>query len=155
MSFEFKLPELGENITKATIVGVLVSAGDPIQPGQAVLELETDKAVLEVPSDVGGTVTAVHVKSGQEIGIGQLLFTLEPAPAQPAAEAAAASTPAPAAPAPAAPAPAPAPQPPAPEPAASGEAAAAAPSVRRFARELGVEVAEVPGSGPALARTEP
>lgn len=149
MSFEFKLPELGENITKATIVGVLVSAGDPIQPGQAVLELETDKAVLEVPSDVGGTVTAVHVKSGQEIGIGQLLFTLEPAPAQPAAEAAAASTPAPAAPAPAAPAPAPAPQPPAPEPAASGEAAAAAPSVRRFARELGVEVAEVPGSGPA------
>lgn len=164
MSFEFKLPELGENITKATIVGVLVSTGDQIQPGQAVLELETDKAVLEVPSDVGGTVTAVHVKSGQEIGIGQLLFTLEqaaeaaapaaPAPAAPAPAAPAPAAPAPAAPAPAAPspaAPAPAPQPPAPapEPAAPGEAAAAAPSVRRFARELGVEVAEVPGSGPA------
>ena len=77
MSFEFKLPELGENIATATIVGVLVSVGDQIEPGQAVLELETDKAVLEVPSDVGGVVTAVHVKAGQEIGIGQLLLTLE------------------------------------------------------------------------------
>ncbi len=149
MSFEFKLPELGENIKTATIVGVLASVGDQIKSGQAVLELETDKAVLEVPSDVDGTVTAVHVKSGQEIGIGQALFTLEQAaaPAQPAAAAAAVSTPAPAAPAaeeatPSAPVPAP-------EPAAPGEAAAAAPSVRRFARELGVEVAEVPGSGPA------
>ena len=102
MSFEFKLPELGENIATATIVGVLVSVGDQIKPGQAVLELETDKAVLEVPSDVGGTVTAVHVKSGQEIGIGQLLLTLEEAGA---AEAAATSQAAPAQPAaPAAPA---------------------------------------------------
>jgi len=165
VSFEFKLPELGENIATATIVGVLVSVGDQIKPGQAVLELETDKAVLEVPSDVGGTVTAVHVKSGQEIGIGQLLLTLEEAgaaeaaatsqaaPAQPAAPAApAAETPvvaASAAPA-AAPAPEPVqPAPPAPEPAAPGEAAAAAPSVRRFARELGVEVADVAGSGPS------
>lgn len=162
MSFEFKLPELGENITKATIVGVLVGVGDQIKPGQAVLELETDKAVLEVPSDVGGVVTAVHVKSGQEIGIGQLLLTLEAAgaaeaattgqaaPAQPAA-ASVAATPvvaASAAPAEAA-APAPAPPAPAPEPTAAGEAAAAAPSVRRFARELGVEVADVAGSGPA------
>jgi pyruvate dehydrogenase E2 component (dihydrolipoamide acetyltransferase) len=157
VSFEFKLPELGENIKTATIVGVLVSVGDQIKSGQAVLELETDKAVLEVPSDVDGTVTAVHVKSGQEIGIGQALFTLEQAaaPAMPTAAAAAASIPAPAAPAAAAASiPAPAakeatPSAPAPEPAAPGEAAAAAPSVRRFARELGVEVAEVPGSGPA------
>lgn len=159
MSFEFKLPELGENIATATIVGVLVGVGDQIKPGQAVLELETDKAVLEVPSDVGGVVAAVHVKSGQEIGIGQLLLTLEEAGA---AETATAGAPAaqapeadgkPAAPAepakpaaeePAKPGPAPAP-----EPAAPGEAAAAAPSVRRFARELGVEVADVAGSGPA------
>ena len=100
MSFEFKLPELGENIATATIVGVLVSVGDQIKSGQPVLELETDKAVLEVPSDVSGAVTAVHVKAGQEIGIGQLLLTLEEAgaaeaattsqaaPAQPAASAA-------------------------------------------------------------------
>ncbi len=170
MSFEFKLPELGENIAAATIVGVLVGVGDQIKPGQPVLELETDKAVLEVPSDVGGTVTAVHVKAGQEIGIGQLLLTLEEGGAAeaattsaPAAGAVAAEAPKaaakPAAPAePAKPAaekpveesakPAPAPAP-APEPAAPGEAAAAAPSVRRFARELGVEVADVAGSGPA------
>ncbi len=163
MSFEFKLPELGENITTATIVGVLVSAGDQIKPGQPVLELETDKAVLEVPSDVGGTVTAVHVKAGQEIGIGQLLLTLEEGGAakaattsEPAAEAAPAETPEadkkpvePAkAAAEAAPTSAQAPAP-APEPAAPGEAAAAAPSVRRFARELGVEVADVAGSGPS------
>jgi pyruvate dehydrogenase E2 component (dihydrolipoamide acetyltransferase) len=178
VSFEFKLPELGENITTATIVGVLAGVGDQIKAGQAVLELETDKAVLEVPSDVAGTVTAVHVKAGQEIGIGQLLLTLEEAGAAeaattsaPAAESAPAKAPeadatptAPAEPAeltaeppaeePAKPAAeaattsaqAPAP---APEPAAPGEAAAAAPSVRRFARELGVEVADVAGSGPS------
>jgi len=167
VSFEFKLPELGENIATATIVGVLVSVGDQIKSGQPVLELETDKAVLEVPSDVGGTVTAVHVKAGQEIGIGQLLLTLEEGGAAeaatssaPAAEAAPAKAPEaaakpvePAKPAaeppaaePAKPASAPAP---APEPAAPGEAAAAAPSVRRFARELGVEAADVAGSGPS------
>lgn len=165
MSFEFKLPELGENITTATIVGVLAGVGDQIKPGQAVLELETDKAVLEVPSDVGGLVTAVHVKAGQEIGIGQLLLTLEAAgaaeaattgqaaPAQPAQPAAAPVVAAPVVAASAAPAetaaPAPAPPAPAPEPAAAGEPAAAAPSVRRFARELGVEVSDVAGSGPA------
>lgn len=160
MSFEFKLPELGENITTATIVGVLVSAGDQIEPGQPVVELETDKAVLEVPSDVGGQVTAVHVKAGQEIGIGQLLLTLEEggaAEAAPATEAQAAKAPAaatqPAQPEPAkpdAPASEPAkPDAPTPEPAKPGEAAAAAPSVRRFARELGVEVADVAGSGPS------
>lgn len=174
MSFEFKLPELGENIATATIVGVLVGVGDQIKPGQPVLELETDKAVLEVPSDVGGKVTAVHVKAGQEIGIGQLLLTLDTggaaeaatttqaAPAQPAASTQPAAPAAPVVETPVVtasaasaepPAPEraqPAPQPPAaPEPAASGEAAAAAPSVRRFARELGVEVADVAGSGPA------
>jgi pyruvate dehydrogenase E2 component (dihydrolipoamide acetyltransferase) len=141
----------------------LVGVGDQIKAGQAVLELETDKAVLEVPSDVAGKVTAVHVRAGQEIGIGQLLLTLEAAAA---AEAATASQAAPAQSAPAespkpsatpaetlavaasAAPPEPAKPTPAPEPAAAGETAAA-PSVRRFARELGVEVAEVAGSGPA------
>ncbi|HNS01213.1 MAG TPA: 2-oxo acid dehydrogenase subunit E2 [Anaerolineae bacterium] len=156
MSFEFKLPELGENITKATLVGVLVSVGDQITAGQPVLELETDKAVLEVPSDVGGQVTAVHVKAGDEVAVGQVLLTLEPAEAAPAPAQAAPAAPvsqaappaAPAAPAPAAPPAAPA-APPAAEPVKSGETAPAAPSVRRFARELGVEIAEVAGSGPA------
>lgn len=169
MSFEFKLPELGENITSATIVGVLVNVGDQIKAGQAVLELETDKAVLEVPSNVGGTVTAVHVKAGEEVGIGQVLLTLEQAAAAATPPPAAATPPGPATPPAAAPPPAaatppapaaPPPPPavetppaavpaPAPEPTPAGEAAPASPSVRRFARELGVEVGEVVGSGPA------
>ena len=62
MSIEFKLPELGENITQATVVGVLVHVGDSLKEGQPVLELETDKAVLEVPSNVAGQVSAVHIK---------------------------------------------------------------------------------------------
>ena len=171
MSIEFKLPELGENITKATAVGVLVAVGDQVQQGQAILELETDKAVLEVPSDVAGTVSAVHVKPGQEVKIGQLLLTLEASDAQPAAKAAEPAKPEkpaakaepakPTAPAAEPPKPAPATPPPAPpppaaeaaepaEPAASADGpVAAAPSVRRFARELGVEIGQIEGSGPA------
>ncbi|MFZ2489012.1 MAG: 2-oxo acid dehydrogenase subunit E2 [Anaerolineae bacterium] len=152
MSLEFKLPELGENITKATVVGVLVGVGDQLKDGQPVLELETDKAVLEVPSDVAGRVTAVHVKSGDEVSIGQLLLTVaEPAAtvastglatvtstSSAAGEATTASTSSAADEAPATS-----------TSAAAGEAAAAAPSVRRFARELGVEVGNVDGTGPA------
>ncbi len=153
MTTEFKLPELGENIVTATIVSVLVSVGDQVKLGQGVVELETDKAVIEVPSDVAGAVTAVHVREGQSIGIGAPVLTLEEgapaqAPASPPttppaakAEGAPAPTPAPATPA--------APPPPAAQPAppAEGEMVAAAPSVRRFARELGVDVASVPGTG--------
>lgn len=171
MTTEFKLPELGENILKATIVGVLVSVGDVVADGQGVLEVETDKAVIEVPADMAGTVTAVHVREGQEIEIGQLLLTLEagdaskavPAeeakPAEKAKPAAPAAKPAaePAAKATVAPAPAapsepvkPAAPPPAAEqtPASEAELVAAAPSVRRFARELGVEISGVKGTGP-------
>lgn len=157
MSIEFKLPELGENITKATVVGVLVGVGDQLKDGQPVLELETDKAVLEVPSDVAGRVTAVHVKSGDEVSIGQLLLSLEAATeaaATAAPSAAAEAKPAVTAPVAAPPSAQPASpvaQPVAAEPAevkSAGEAAAA-PSVRRFARELGVEVGNVDGTGAA------
>ena len=95
MTTDYKLPELGENIVKATIVGVLVGVGDEVTMGQGVLEVETDKAVIEVPSELAGTVSAVHVREGQEIEIGQLLLTIEEsgttaqpvaAPAKPAAE---------------------------------------------------------------------
>ena len=170
MTTEFKLPELGENIVKATIVGVLVGVGDVVADGQGVLEVETDKAVIEVPSDVAGTVTAIHVREGQEIAIGQLLLTVDAgaaseaaAPAQPAAEpakaapaaapavtATVAAAPAPAAATPPAAAAEPAAPPPASEstPPSEAELVAAAPSVRRFARELGVEVNDVKGTGP-------
>ena len=165
MTTEFKLPELGENIVKATVVGVLVSVGDAVKDGQGVLEVETDKAVIEVPSSVTGTITAVHIREGEDIEIGQLLLTVDEGAAEAAPEARPAEEPAPAT-APAAQVPvasAPPPQPAtaekAPEPAAplatpeatppsQAELVAAAPAVRRFARELGVEINSVTGTGP-------
>ena len=77
MPIEFKMPDLGENIENGDVVSVLVSVGDHIEEDQPVLELETDKAVIEVPSSAGGTVTAVHVKEGDNAAVGQLLLTLE------------------------------------------------------------------------------
>jgi pyruvate dehydrogenase E2 component (dihydrolipoamide acetyltransferase) len=64
MPTDFKLPELGENVTAGEVVRVLVKAGDTIEKDQAVLELETDKATIEVPSSVAGTVKDVRVKQG-------------------------------------------------------------------------------------------
>ena len=71
------MPDLGENIENGDVVSVLVSVGDHIEEDQPVLELETDKAVIEVPASAGGTVTAVHVKEGESAAVGQLLLTLE------------------------------------------------------------------------------
>jgi len=169
MPSEFTLPDLGENIASGDVVTVFVSEGDVVKPGQALLEVETDKAVIEVPCPPGGLVSKVLVKKGDTVKVGQALVVLD-APGAAAAKPA----PAPAAPAPAAapkPAPAPIPTPaaapaavaapaaPAPVAAAAVErsVAAAAPSptvepagpaVRRLARELGVDLARVKGSGP-------
>jgi pyruvate dehydrogenase E2 component (dihydrolipoamide acetyltransferase) len=74
---EFKLPELGENITKGDLVRLMVSPGSKIAEGQPVMELETDKAVVEVPSSVTGTVKDIQVKQGDKISVGQVIFTLE------------------------------------------------------------------------------
>ena len=194
---EFKLPELGENIAAGDVVRVLVAAGDTVTRDQPLLELETDKATIEVPSTVAGTVKDVKVKQGERVKVGQVVLTVDDGgaaqQAQPAkqAEAKAADKPKPQpAGAPeegglsqaepgqaertaepetreaadarqqkprgevvdisrgARPAAASAPQPPAAEPAAEGPAAAASPSVRRLARELGVDISRVTGSGP-------
>lgn len=75
---EFKLPELGENIHQGDLVRLMVSPGEQISAGQPVMELETDKAVVEVPSSVTGTITKVLVKQGEKIKVGQAIFTLEP-----------------------------------------------------------------------------
>lgn len=56
---ELRLPELGDNVSVATVVGVLVKEGDRVVPGQPLLELETDKAVMEVPAEAGGVVNRV------------------------------------------------------------------------------------------------
>lgn len=83
---EFHLPDLGENITSGDVVGVLVSPGDTISEDDPVLELETDKATLEVPSSVGGTIEEIHVSEGDTVEVGQLVLTVKSAQAAPKAE---------------------------------------------------------------------
>jgi len=168
MATQFKLPEVGENVETGQVVKVLISVGDTVEAGQSVLELETDKAVIEVPSSVHGTVEDIHVEEGQEIQVGQLILTFSEVEeavkeAEPEVEAgleAEAEAPEPepeAEPAPARPEvkaekPAPAKEPvekeARPEVEPARKPAPAAPSVRRLARELGVDINRVSGSGP-------
>src|SRR5574341_125810 len=77
MVTEFRLPELGEDIEAGDVITVLVSVGDIITQDQPVMEIETDKATIEVPASVGGVVKAVHVKVGQTIKVGQLLLSID------------------------------------------------------------------------------
>src|SRR3954467_6475355 len=79
MPTEFTLPELGENIAAGDVVRVLVAPGDTIAKDQPVLELETDKATIEVPSSVAGTVGEVRVKPGDKVKVGQVVLTLDDA----------------------------------------------------------------------------
>jgi pyruvate dehydrogenase E2 component (dihydrolipoamide acetyltransferase) len=86
---EFKLPELGENIEQGDLVRLMVSPGAAVSAGQAVMELETDKAVVEVPSSVTGTIQEIRVKEGDKIKVGQVIFTVDnngggASPAEPA-----------------------------------------------------------------------
>ncbi len=74
---EFKLPELGENISQGDLVRLMISPGTKVSEGQPVMELETDKAVVEVPSSVSGVVKEIRVKEGEKIKVGQVIFTLE------------------------------------------------------------------------------
>jgi pyruvate dehydrogenase E2 component (dihydrolipoamide acetyltransferase) len=155
---EIKVPDVG-NVPEIDIVEVLVKPGDVIAVEQTLAVMETDKATMDLPSSAAGTVQTVHIKPGDKVAEGTLVLTLVAgdAPALEAAAPAAASQPAPAAVA-------------APEPAAQAPAAAAVltapaptlqqpevgnayqphatPSVRLFARELGVELSKITqGSG--------
>ena len=159
---EFKLPDLGENIESGDVVALLVKVGDRIEPQQAVLELETDKAVIEVPSSLGGVVQEIHVQEGDKAMVGQLLLTIDsdgsgqaaekpreeetstaqvPPPAEPKAEEARPEQAEPV------------------EKKADGKASRpdqatlqrvipASPAIRRVARELGVDIRRVTGTGP-------
>ena len=89
---EFRLPELGENIESGDVVRVAVQPGDQVSQGQTVLELETDKAVVEVPSSLSGTVSEVKAQVGQKMRVGDLILTIAATP--PAAAAAPAPAPA-------------------------------------------------------------
>jgi pyruvate dehydrogenase E2 component (dihydrolipoamide acetyltransferase) len=190
MGIEFKLPELGENITAGDVLRVLVKPGDTLARDQPVLELETDKATIEVPSSVAGQVRDVRIKAGDKVSVGQSILTVEgntdgSQEGEPPAGTAAAAGSGPAASEPAAEveevraktvAGVPSGGPPAPRleggarepgqdkpgkvvdinrgvrgtpesPAPEVPLAPAAPSVRRMARDLGVNIAEVSGTG--------
>ncbi len=175
---EFTVPELGENVAGGDVAKVLIKVGDTVRLEQPVMELETDKATIEVPSTVAGIVADVRVKKGDKVNVGAVVFTVADSHAGEARDARlAANGPAPAA---AATPPAPAPEPkaeaprsarseqkvvampprPAPEPVAvpasaalvgtpsGGAQAPASPGVRRLAREIGVDVNTVVGTGP-------
>ncbi len=193
---EIKLPSLGEGIESGDVLEILVNVGDVVKKEQSLIEMETDKATVSVPSPVAGKILSITVKEGQSVPVGSVIATIEasgaaapapakaPAPAAPAAAAPAAAAPAqqPAAP----PAPAPVPQqaaaPVAPKaepirpapvaparpvavpaaPVATAPVSApaedegtpfaddvipAGPAIRRLAREVGVDLASVVGTG--------
>ncbi|BDB23852.1 dihydrolipoyllysine-residue acetyltransferase [Cupriavidus sp. P-10] len=154
-TIEVKVPDIGD-YDAVPVIEVHVKPGDTISAEDAVVTLESDKATMDVPSPQGGVVKEVKVKVGDNVSEGTLLLILEgagaaaaPAPAAAAAPApAAASAPAPAPAAAAAPAPAAAPAAAPAVAGVSGKAAHASPSVRKFARELGVDVSRVAGTGP-------
>jgi pyruvate dehydrogenase E2 component (dihydrolipoamide acetyltransferase) len=83
-STEFCLQELGENISEGDLVRLMIAPGAKVSEGQPVMELETDKAVVEVPSSVSGVVDEVKVKEGEKIKVGQVIFTLKGAAPRPA-----------------------------------------------------------------------
>lgn len=160
MSVEFKLPQLAEGIDSADVAQILVSAGDTIEAGKIIMELETDKAVMELPCPHAGQISKLLVKAGDTVKTGQVLLTIEASgasngaaakPAAPAASAPSSSTPA-KSPAPAAPAPSkPAPQTAvatAPARSTSDLPIAAGPATRRLARELGLQLERLRGTGP-------
>ena len=148
---EVFLPELGEGTDSGDVIAILVSPGDRVEVEEGLVELELDKGVVEVPSSAAGTVVELHVAKGDRATVGQLVATLQ-------GESAASSAPSPSVPSPSGPAPMAAempeaiapPSPPVAAPAVVGQRklVPAAPSVRRLAREIGVDVASVPGTGP-------
>ncbi len=153
--FEFRLPEVSEGVTKVDVASVAVKVGDTIAKGAVVCEVETDKAVAEIPSPVAGKVTAVHASAGSSLNIGDLLLTIEavgtaaapPATTAPAAAPAAPATPVaqvPAATTTAATTTAPAAA--ATAGSDAGPPAPAGPATRRLARKLGVNLRQVKGS---------
>jgi pyruvate dehydrogenase E2 component (dihydrolipoamide acetyltransferase) len=141
MAREFKLPDLGEGVHEGEIIDVLVAEGDQVEEDQPILEVETDKAAVEIPSPYEGTVTRIHVNAGDLVRVGDVLITFssvegaeEEAEPQPKSQ-------------------------PKPEKAKKEEPEAepaerqkgpvpASPATRRLARELEVDLHQVPGSGP-------
>ncbi len=149
MAKDFLFPDVGEGITEGEIVRWLVKEGDQVEVDQTLAEIETDKAVVEMPSPYAGTVLKVHFKEKDLIKVGQPLVTIGEK-GEALAAAAPSAAPAPEArPAPAAPA-----APAAPSPARTGGEVLATPKVRALAKELGLDIGAVPGTGPDGRVTE-
>ena len=171
MKHEIKVPEVSEGVTEGIVAAISVAVGDLVEEDQALLELETDKAVVEIPSTHAGKVTAIKVKEGETVKVGAVILLIEgeaevateaeaekekqeeAPPVEPVAEEKEVSTPQKTTPV-------------EPEetkanieeegdkvdlatPRRGDQVAPAAPSVRRKARELGVDIYQVTGSGPA------
>jgi pyruvate dehydrogenase E2 component (dihydrolipoamide acetyltransferase)/2-oxoisovalerate dehydrogenase E2 component (dihydrolipoyl transacylase) len=140
---DFKLPELGEGIYEAELVSWRVKPGEVVQRGQPLLEAMTDKATMEVPSPFAGAIAELRAEPGEQIKIGQVVLTYQPATASEPASSAGKPLPVERVAA-------------APTPTHNGPARSstpalpikAAPSVRYMARKLGVDLAKVRGSGP-------
>jgi len=158
---EVLVPDIGD-FKDVAVIEVLVKPGDAIQPEQSLITVESDKATMEIPSPVAGVVKELRVKSGDKVSQGSSILLLEAADGAPAAKPEPAPVPQPATPGAPAPARTPPPAPVAapakpssrPEPVpyeptpAPGVTPHASPSVRKFGRELGVDLAKVKGSGP-------
>jgi pyruvate dehydrogenase E2 component (dihydrolipoamide acetyltransferase) len=148
-TIDFKLPDIGEGIAEGEIVKWLVKVGDTVKEHQAIVEVMTDKATVEIPAPAAGKISAIHKKDGTVVPVGTVIFSLATSGGAVPAAAPAAHAPA-AAPA-AARQPAMASAAAAPARTASVSSAdnkvLAVPSARRLAREMGVELASVAGSG--------
>jgi pyruvate dehydrogenase E2 component (dihydrolipoamide acetyltransferase) len=154
-TIELTVPDIGD-VTDATVIELLVKPGDVIKPEQSLITLESDKASMEVPSAFGGTLKALKIKLGDKVSHGALIGLLETA--ETAQEGVAVAAPVPAvAPSPASSAPTASTNTPRAAPTAAlqpqetttpNSLPHASPSVRRFARELGVPLAQVLGSAP-------
>jgi pyruvate dehydrogenase E2 component (dihydrolipoamide acetyltransferase) len=162
MPTEIKLPVLGENVDSATIVRILVKPGDTISKDQPIAELDTEKASVELPASAAGVVKDIPVKEGDTVKVGQVIMTVDGGVAPferktPKETAQPKATPPKEAPQrkPAEASPPPPPTPPAPpakpqpeaEPTAPQETSAASPAIRRMARELGIDIDVVEGTG--------
>src|ERR1700683_788349 len=135
--FEFRLPDIGEGLAEAEVVQWRVSVGDSVQENQTVVEIETDKAIVEIPSPATGVVKQLPVAPGQRVKVGAVLLVLSVSGA-PTGKVEAASTTLAASTAPS-------------QPMTSRTAAApqAAPAVRKLAAELRVSLSDVRGTGPS------
>jgi pyruvate dehydrogenase E2 component (dihydrolipoamide acetyltransferase) len=159
-TIEIKVPDIGD-FKDIPVIEVLVKEGDRVEKEQSLVTLESDKATMEVPASHAGIVKQIKLKLGDKVSEGALVLVLEADAQSSAAPAAAVTSPTPAVASPPPPAQAPSPPPPAPAQVVASAApsavtvdeegfkrAHASPAVRKFARELGVDLSKVKGSGP-------